>query len=449
MNDPLDPLKRIQQHLEAIRRMQAPPHFNVPPPRVDASGLTFRPGPGPASPPEPLVDWLLEDLPPREFHDLVAETVTAQKLKGYRPGHVPRAEGLKLLKKRHDKDPAFRVRLAAAWLKGRPKEQDAFRLLKPDDLRKDPWPAVERFGFPMAFWLMTLSAGGAFRAVGAQVLKDVAAKGGKLEEVLAEARRKAPAREDIWALPSVGHDEELARIQSEVEGILAERDRWRAEAAEEKKRREALEAEAKSLRGEAQKAGQARSAAGQERAALEDKLHGLEERLGSLRGAESAIKRLEKRVKELEHEDQKRLSALDADREAARLLRAERDALKKTLAERERTLAALKKISALPDAPVSAPFFKGEVVLLVTAQDPAPFFESAKRAGLTLLVHDGRARNAQFDKFVDRAWRVVLWGEEPSFHEGVLGALEPPVKPVLRLPDLPASAADRVWRALT
>lgn len=453
MNDPMDPLKRIQQHLDAIRRMQQP-HLNISNPRIDASKLTInftgRPGgPAPMAPPlpEPLVDWLLEDLPPRAFHDFVTETVAALKLKGYRPGHVPRPEGLKALKKRYEKDPIFRARAGSAWLQGRKKEDAAFRLLKGPDVRKDPWPVVERFGFPLAVWLFALSGNGVHRAVAAQVLKDVAAKGGDLEKLLAEARQKAPAGEDLWALPAVGHDDELARIQSEVEGILAERDRWQKEASDEKKRREALEAELKALRGESQKAGQARAAADQGRAALEARVREMENHLETLRGAESVIKRLEKQVKEAEHESRRLAGEKDAALGSASALRAERDALKKALVRSERTAAGLRTIAAAAEPPAK-PIFQGQVLLLVTALEPASFFESAKRAGLTLLVHDGRAKNAQFDKFAEQAWKILVWGDPDSFQEGVRGALEDASKPVLHLPALPAALAGRAWGAL-
>lgn len=454
MNDPTDPLKRIQQHLDAIRRMQQP-HLNISNPRIDASKLTInftgRPGgPAPLAPPlpEPLVDWLLEDLPPRAFHDFVTETVAALKLKGYRPGHVPRPDGLKALKKRYEKDPLFRVRAGSAWLQGRQKEDAAFRLLKGPDIRKDPWPVVERFGFPLAVWLFALSGNGVHRPVAAQVLKDAAARGGNLEQLLAEARQKAPAGEDIWGLPAVGHGDELSRIQSEVEGILAERDRWQKEASDEKKRREALEAELKALRGESQKAGQARAAADHGRAALEARVRELENHLEALRGAESIIKKLEKQVKETEHEARRLAGEKEAALGTSGALRAERDALKKALVRNERTVAALKKIATAPETPPAKPLFQGQVVLLVTGLEPAPFFESAKRAGLTLLVHDGRAKNAPFDKFAEQAWKIVVWGEPESFHEGVRGALEDMTKPVLHLPALSADAAGRAWAAL-
>src|SRR5262245_47954714 len=118
MQDPLDPLKKIQAHLDAIRRAQ---QFSNPIPKPPPGSVRFEftshgvaiAGPMPPPVPDPLVEWLLEDLPPRAFHDLVTETLTRQKIKGYRPGHVPRDEGLKMLQKRYDKEPPFRAQAGA------------------------------------------------------------------------------------------------------------------------------------------------------------------------------------------------------------------------------------------------------------------------------------------------------------------------------------------------
>lgn len=453
-NDPLDPLKRIQAHLEALRRARGlPPGGPVSGAGVDPSQVRFQwkgpfaPAPAAVSAPDPLVEWLLEDLPPRAFHDLVSETASRLKLKGYRAGHLPRPEGLRLLKKRYDKEPAFRPRCHALWLQGRKKEADAFKLLPAAEVRKDPWPVVERFGFPLALWMFLLSAGGLFRSLALQVLKEVTAKAGRLEELLAQAAQKKDlAADKLWSLPPVSHDEDLSRLQAEVEQILAERDRWQAEARTEKERGDRAQAGVQRLEEEVQKLSRAKSAAEQGRQEWEARARALESHLEKLKDAESALKRLEKQVKEMEHEKSQWPAEKDRLAGAAAEAARERDGLKRRLAERERTLAFLRVLAAPGDPPPSGPVYQGEVLLLITAAAPAPFFEAAKRTGLTLLVHDGRSHNAQLDKFLEQAWRVLALGEADTFHEGVWGALRASGKPLVALPPLDAAAFERLIR---
>ncbi len=441
-NDPLDPLKKIQSHLDALRRVQNIPNVNITTPHADVSNLQIQfkmPGGRVFSPvpvvPDPLVEWMLEDLAAQPFHDLVTETVNMQKTKGYRPGHVPRAEGLKVLKKRYDKDAFFRARVGGLWLQSRKKEEDALKLLKAETVRANPWPVVERFGFPLAVWLFFLTGSGTFRGVAAQVLKESAAKGGNLEELVASAAQRAPEAENLWGLPPLTHDAESARLKEEMSGLLAERDRLKQEAEEGKKRRESLEEELRKAREENQKVAHARNAAENARAAAAVRTHELETHLESLRGAESGLKKLEKQVKELEHEKARFMKEKEEWEKNGRAVREDRDRLKAELKEKQKSFQVLSKLLAGKELPIKA-LYQGQILFLVTRADPAPFFDVAKRAGLTLLVHDGQARNAQFENFLEQAWRVFVLGAEGDFQEGALRAVRESAAPAAFLPSL-------------
>ncbi|MBI4395801.1 MAG: hypothetical protein HY548_01815 [Elusimicrobia bacterium] len=456
VQDPLDPIKKIQAHLEALRRVQNFP-VNISNPQIDASGLRIQfkgpggPAPGLPPVPDPLIDWLLEDLPPKTFHDLVIETVAALKIKGYRSEHVPRAEGVKLLKKRYDKEPPFRFRVTSLWMQSRQKEDGAFRLIKADALRRDPWPAIERFGFPVGIWLFVLSQNGAFRQVALNILKEVTSKEGKLSEILeAAARNRTAEQEKIWSLPSLTRNEEMARIQTEAEQAFTERDRWQRQAEEEKRKCGALETDLRQAREENQKLAHARAAADQTFKQLELRAKELETHLEKLRGAESALKQQEKHIKELEHDKAQFTKTLN-EFEAARLsLARERDAFAQTNEERESALRLFAK--ALTSPVLEKPAFQGQALLLITKAEAAPFFEAAKKAGLTLLVHDGKAHNTQLYRLLERTWRILIWGDFSSFPEGVRNALRNSSKPLDFSPELgPAvferllAGASRLW----
>jgi hypothetical protein len=451
--DPLDPLKKIQAHLEALRRLQNAGSPIVPP-TIDASGLRIRyqttggapsvPAAPPLPPvPDPLADWLLADLPPRAFHDLVTETVSREKPKGYRPGHVPRAEGLKLLKRRYDKDGFFRNLVGGRWLLAHKKAEDALRLLKPEDVRRDPWPAVERFGFPTAVWLLLLGLGGVHRAAGVRILKEVSAKEGRLDEILAEASARAPDPEKMWGLPEVSHDEEIARVQAEVEQILAERDRWKSEAESEKARREEAEDGLRLAREEVRRVAQAGSAGGQALKALEGEAAELRARLESLRDAESALKRMEKQIRELEHDRAKLLAGNEAWEAEKKGFAAEREALLAAADEAATAARLLGGVTAPPPhgAAAGKTPYRGEVLLLVTPATAAPYFEAAKRLGLTLLVHDGRSRTPPLDHFLRQAWRVLVLGDAG---DAASRAVRDAGRPWARLPLVPAEAFERL-----
>lgn len=420
----MEALRRLQAHLDSLRR---------------AGGAPVPPFPRPLSPftapppvPDPLIDWLLEDLPARDSHDLAEEAAAAQRLKGYRPGHLPRPEGLKLLKRRYEKEPAFRARLGALWLKGRKKEETAFRLLKAEDIRRDPWALVERFGFPASVWLLLLSNGGVLRAVAVQMLKEVTAQAGKLEEVM--ARRPAPGK--LWSLPEIPHDQEIDRVRAEIEQVLAERDRWKEEAAAEKSKRERAESALAQAQAEVQKLGPARHAAEEARRAAEARAAELEAHLDKLRGGEAALKRLEKQLRELQHEKTALAAERDELRSSLEALERERTDLRRTLDESGRTLRFLQALLAPGDGPAAS--YKGETLLVVTAAPPAPFFEAAKGAGLTLLIHDGRSLPA-LDRPLEQAWRVILWGDPADFPGGLLEKLRASRKPFAVLPELAPS----------
>ncbi len=449
-NDPLEHLKRIQAHLEALRRARQGPNINLSNPNINPAQVKFRAPGGPffggPNLPDPLVEWLLGDLPPRMFHDAVNETASHLKIKGYRPGHMPREEGLKILKKRYDKDPMFRIRAGQIWLQGRKKEDDAFRLLGADSARRDPWAVVQRFGFPLAVWLFYFSNGGIFRATALGLLKEVTAKDGRLEEILSEAAKKQPGSEKIWSLPKLSQDDEISRIQNEVEQILAERDRWQAEAQAEKSKREKSETELKVLREEQQKAGHARSAAEQIRKSLEARNQELESRLEELRGAEASLRRLEKQIKELEH-DKSRLTRFKEEAEPIRqALTEENEILRRALAERNQTVE-LMKIFFAADPGYLHPVYQGQVLLLVLAEDPAEYFLTAKEIGLTLLVHNGSSVDGQLEKFLGQAWQVAVLGGESDFPETVKNALRHGPRPPIFLPHLPAPAFGRLLMA--
>lgn len=449
-NDPLEHLKRIQAHLEALRRARQGPNINLSNPNIKPSQVQFR---APGNPffggpnlPDPLVEWLLGDLPPRVFHDAVNETASHLKIKGYRPGHMPREEGLKILKKRYDKDPMFRLRAGQIWLQGRKKEDDAFRLLGADLARRDPWAVVQRFGFPLAVWLFYFSNGGIFRSAALALLKEVTAKDGRLEEILAEAAKKQPGSEKIWSLPKLSQDDEISRIQNEVEQILAERDRWHAEFQTEKSKREKVEAELKLLREEQQKSGHARSTAEQTRKALEARNHELESRLEELRGAEASLRRLEKQIKELEHDKAKLARYKDEVEPLRQALSEEKEILRRSLAERDRTIGLMKVFFAAEPAYLSS-VYQGQVLLLILADDPAEYFLTAKEIGLTLLVHDGASVDGQLEKFLGQAWQVMVLGDEADFSEAVRKALRGGPRTPVFLPKLPAPAFGRLLMA--
>jgi hypothetical protein len=452
-NDPLEHLKRIQAHLEALRRARQgqPPNVNLSNPNINPANVQFRAPGGPlfGSPslPDPLIEWMLQDLPPRTFHDVLNETVSRLKIKGYRPGHVPREEGLKILKKRYEKELPFRMRMNQMWLQSRKKEESAFRLIGPDVIRREPWPVVERFGFPLTIWLMSVSSGGIFRPAAMNILKEVSAKQGRLEEILANAAKAPSAAQDkLWSLPKVSHDDEVSRIQNEVEQILTERDQWQAQAQEEKTKREKLEAELKAARDEQQKSAQARSAAEHARQSAEARLREVEGHLEELKGAETSLRRMEKQLKELEYE-KTRLARGAAEWEQSRAaLSQEMESLRQALSAREKSLKFLKAFFVSEPGYLSETF-QGQALLLILADDPAEYFVTAKEIGLTLLVHDGRSVDAQLEKFLGRAWRVAVLGEEAALSESVWKALRGAGKPVVSLPLMPAPAFGRLLMA--
>jgi hypothetical protein len=274
----------------------------------------------------------------------------------------------------------------------------------------------------------------------------VTAKDGKLEEFLSEAAKKQPGSEKIWSLPKISQDEEMSRIQNEVEQILAERDRWQAEAQAEKSKREKAEAELKNLRDEIQRMGNARSAAEQVRKDMEVRNRELEARLAELRDAETSLRRLEKQVKELEH-DKSRLLRFKEEAEPLRQgLAQEKYLLQHVLAERERTLGLLTVFFAAEPAPLSLAY-QGQILLLVTGLDPAEYFLMAKEIGLTLLVHPGHAADGQLEKFIQQAWRIMVLGNEIDFPEAVRRTLRNSPRPPIFMPILPSPALGRMLMA--
>ncbi len=442
--DQLEAIRKMKEHFEAVRQARK---TGAPLPKPPAGMPPFpfknRPMIPAPSAPDPLLQWFLEDIPPREFHDLLTSTISHLKIKGYRPGHVPRSEGIKILKTRYLKEPAFRPKIITLWLKARQKERQALRILNPADIQKNPWQVVERFGFPLTIWLFLLSPHSVLRMKASEMIKEVAAKQGRMEELLARAKEQSASSENIWALPDVSHDDEVTRMQNEVEQILSERDHWQQEAASEKQKSEKQAAEIRQWQEEKQKSDKARTAAEQSLQAMEAKAHDLQSQLDNLRQAETSLNHMQKQIKEMERDKGLLSAEKDKWQNEAGSKEKELNGIEQKYQEQARTLFFLKlflKDPALPPEPEKAPSpvlpYQGQVIFLVTNEDPSPYFEAGKKTGVTLLVYDGQSLNQQFEKFLDQAWRAVLWGEADLFHDGILKALRSASKPLIVLPSL-------------
>jgi hypothetical protein len=423
-----DPFRKLKEHMEAVKKMG--PNFSKPP-----AGFPPRPMPLPPPVPGPLVQWLLEDLPPRVFHDLVLKIAARKKLKGYRPEHIPQAEGIKILQNQYEKEPPLRAHVLSVWGGSRQKEREALKLFNLADIQRDSWPVAERFGFPLAVWLLLTSPDGLLRARAGDMIKEAASKPGKMDELLAKAKEKTPGSQNIWGLPEFSHGDDVARMRNELDMVLSERDQWKQLAEEERKKRDRNEADRQSDREEIGKLTKARAAAENDRKSLESRVRELESHLESLPKADSTLHHLQKQVRELERESGLLTEKKDVLEKELASTREKESFLERKNAEQNNALALLK--AALQNKGAVEPaVFQGEALLLITPEDPSPYFESAKKLGLTLLVHDGQAKNPAFDRALGRSWRAILWGEETEFNEGVLNTLRSSGKPYLLLPSI-------------
>ena len=410
------------------------------------SSFPPRPIPPPPPVPAPLVQWLLEDLPPRAFHDLVHQIAARNKLKGYRPEHIPRADGIKILQNQCDKEPPLRTHIISVWNGSRRKEREALKLFNVADVQKDPWPVAERFGFPLAVWLLLTTPNNLLQARAVDMIKEAASKPGKLEELLAKAKEKIAGSQNIWGLTEFSHGDDVARMRNELDMVLSERDQWKQLAEEEKRKRDRNEAERQSDRDEIRQLTKARAAADNERKTLESRVRELESRLENLPRTETTLHHLQKQARELERSmgilaEEKKL--LEEDLASAR---ENASALEQKLIEQTATLAFMKTALQNKGAAEDA-VFQGEALLLISPEDPSPYFESAKKLGLTLLVHDGQAKTPALERSLARSWRAILWGEETDFHEGVLKTLRTSGKPYLILPSLGAAGFETLLTA--
>jgi predicted RNase H-like nuclease (RuvC/YqgF family) len=267
------------------------------------------------------------------------------------------------------------------------------------------------------------------------MVKEASSKPGKLEELLARTKAKDPGPENIWGLPEFSHGDEAVRLRNEMELILSERDQWKQLAEEEKKKRDRNEADRRSDQEEIRKLSKTLAETDNDRASLKSRVQELESRIENLPKTETTLHHLQKQIRELERETGLLAGAKDALNKNLASALEKVSALEKKKSEQADTLAFLKTALKNPTASESVPF-QGEVILLITLEDPAPYFESAKVLGLTLLVHDGQSKNIALDRALANARRAILWGEEPDFHEGVLKALRSSGKPHLILPSL-------------
>jgi hypothetical protein len=320
------------------------------------------------------------------------------------------------------------------------------KLFNPADVQKDPWPVAERFGFPLAVWLLLTTPNNNIQARAVDMIKEAASKPGKMEELLAKAKEKSPESQNIWGLPEFSHGDDVARMRNELDMVLSERDQWKQLAEEEKRKRDRDEADRQGDREEIRKLTKARAAAESERKSLESRVQELESRLENLPKTETNLHHLQKQVRELERDMGILAEKKDSLEESLASARERESALERKHAEQTGTLAFLKTALRNKGA-AEPPAYQGEALLLITPEDPSPYFESAKKLGLTLLVHDGQAKAPALERSLARSWRAILWGEETDFHEGVLKTLRTSGKPYLILPSLGAAGFETLLTA--
>jgi len=395
MNIHLDALRAIQNIQRGVPPRPVGPRFPIPP-----------------SVPDALLTWFLEDLDPRLLHDLAKETVVRFKIHGYRPDSVPRAEAVKILKKRLQRELPFQSHLVLKWLEGHRKETDSLKMLNVGDVQKNPWRFVERMGFPLTFWLFLLSTNEPLRRLAFQILKTVSEKDGKLDEIVRAAgeNRLTPEGEDsFWKLPPLEEGDDLKRLKNEVDELVIEKEAVSARWREENNRRLELEERILRLTEEQKKLQQAGSAGEKARVQLESKIASLEKRLADLQEAEGRIKKNQKRMAELEHELLRLRRVFEEKSEEAVKLQGDLPVLQRTQSEQRTTIAVLKKVMESSSGSVPT-VYRGETLVLIGGDESegSGYFETAKSAGLTLLYHAGRTRDPKLDGFLPRAWRVVV-----------------------------------------